>query len=101
MRCGAAWCYETFIATAPAVTMKIEVNRAGVMRSLRNAAARIIAKTTDVSRSAATNAIGAGVMPQGQPEGSERAAPADKSPRPLMLQVPDCVCAVVGDGCRE
>ena len=56
--------YETLIATAPAITTKTEKYRIGVMRSRRKMAAMATANTTEVSRRAATRAIGALVMAQ-------------------------------------
>src|SRR2546426_414988 len=48
----------------PALTIRIEAHRTRVTLSRRNMAARSIPNNTEVSRSAATSAIGARVMAQ-------------------------------------
>lgn len=52
------------MATAPAVTMAIDTYRNVVMRSFNMKIANNVLKTIDVSRRAATDAMGAFVMAQ-------------------------------------
>lgn len=52
------------MAIAPALIVMIEAYLSRVIGSFRKEAAMIAAKTTDVSRSAATSAIGARVIAQ-------------------------------------
>ena len=56
--------YNIFIATAPAHTVSIDAYLTRVIGSFRKYEAMTAAKTTDVSRSAATRAIGARVIAQ-------------------------------------
>ena len=91
--------YDILITIAPAVTARIERYRKGLTCSLRIVAAINVPKMTEVSRNAATSAIGACVMAhRANPYEPSVHAPPNQTLPPIEPQMFRCLPALFCEG---